>query len=120
MRRKGIKIVSIIFTIFTLFWIIMCYSASISMFVDLSNPPTSDGVGAGFLLAIVLFMIIGMVGVTFALNTAAIIMNSIDICKTKKENGKIWLSLTLLIINICLLICDILYFILLENNFYVG
>ena len=120
MRRKGIKIVSIIFTILRYFWIIMSYYASISFFIDSSTQPTSHGVGAGFLMGIVLIMIVGLVGVAFILNTAVIIMNAIDICKTKKENGKIWLSLTLLIINTCLFSCDLVYFYLMNNNFYVG
>ena len=115
MRRKGLKIVPIILTSISILILICTYVWTIGMFQSINNRPETEGVNYGGIIYLFgLIMLIFLDWISIGLNIPCIVMTSIDIKKTKREDGSIKLSLTFLIINIVLLTIGIAYIPLLE------
>lgn len=115
MKRKGIKIASLILTIISISIILFSYLTTALIFDGINNMPESEGPnGAALLLVFILIGIIMISLVSFELSGACIIMNSIDLHKTKNEGKSIKIPLTFLIINIIIVVLGIAYFPLLE------
>jgi branched-subunit amino acid ABC-type transport system permease component len=77
-------------------------------------PETDSLNGAALLLVFVLIGIIIIAFASFVLSGACIIINSIDLHKTKNEGTSIKIPLTYLIINIIIVVLGIAYFPLIE------
>ena len=116
MKRKGMKIASLILTIISFLIILFSYVITILIFISINNmPPAEQGMnGAGFLLFILFIMIVAISLICFELSGACIIMNSIDLHKTKNEGNSIKVALIFLITNIFIFVMEIAYFPLLK------
>ena len=104
MRRKGLKIVSIILTIISVLVLALSFEF-IKSFIDglgeLKNDQTEGGIIAVLLFFFVIafaFMFIILIGIGLP-SLVSIILNSIDLSKTIKENGNIVFNIVFLSIN---------------------
>lgn len=105
MKRRGIKVASLISSIISGIIIFFIYFLTGLIYYDIFTTPSTgepNGMGILYLLGIIF-----MTAISFLigdLNIACIVMNAIDINKTKKEQGSIKRSVVFLILNIVYLL----------------
>ena len=110
MKRKGIKIVSYILTISSGASILMAYCFTVLIFTILSKMP-NDGeanYGAFFFLIVLIMLVYILMGV-LEIAVAAIIMNAIDIKKSKREESKYTINKVFLTLNIVFAVLCVSY-----------
>ena len=120
MRRRGIKRVSLILTIISVIILILACYWTISMYrnmAEMERPENELNFG-GIIYLFGVLALLGMISINGTINVVLIILNSIDLKKTKREGNTIKYSLTFLLINIGLLVGDFLYFFLLNPELY--
>lgn len=107
MRRKGLKIASIILTIIAILALLLSFEFVLSFIGGLSelkNDQTEGGIIAILLFFFIIafafmFIIVICMGVP---SVISIILNSIDLAKTIKENGNMAFNIVFLSINFLL------------------
>ena len=105
MKRRGIKVASLISSIISGIIIFFIYFLTGLIYYDIFTTPSTgepNGMGILYLLGIIF-----MTAISFLigdLNIACIVMNAVDINKTKKEQGSIKRSVVFLILNIVYLL----------------
>ena len=120
MRRRGIKRVSLILPIISVIILILACYWTISMYrnmAEMERPENELNFG-GIIYLFGVLALLSMISINGTINVVLIILNSIDLKKTKREGNTIKYSLTFLLINIGLLVGDFLYFFLLNPELY--
>lgn len=101
MKRKGIKIASLILTIISGVSILLTYFCTGFIYYTIDSLPKDDemyGAGILFILAIIFFFYIFFV--VFELAVTAIVLNAIDMKKSKREEKQYTRTKVFLILNI--------------------